>query len=215
MVSMYKKDKLRLLVGMVEQVRFEDADNGARTAVVRLKDKNADRVDIYFKNDLSSPENPKKLADRVELAKVEAGKWLSILVLMESDTAATATGLDFKYKGRWHFKLDEGKEANVMVGYSIRPERVKSDLFKISMAEDIYNKDTKASEPKWYRISFFDDDKSLLSKKAETLLAVEGKKSVLCAIRCSAIKDTEVDGKVYHNMTGYRVETMVSAEAAA
>ena len=33
MVSMYKKDKLRLLVGMVEQVRFEDSER-IRTMIV-------------------------------------------------------------------------------------------------------------------------------------------------------------------------------------
>ena len=210
MITMYSKDNLRLIVGRVcQDVRFDDKD-GSKIAVVRLEDRNGDKVDVYFKNDPSATN--KMLADRIEKAKVAEGKWLSMLVLMKDTDAATATGLDFKYSGIWHFKNTEGKETNIMVGYSTRPERLKDDLFRVSMAEDIYN--DGATETRWFSVSFFDDERTLHSKIAERQLAVEGRKSVPCAIRCSAIKEKESNGNTYYNLTGYKVEAMYTAEAA-
>ena len=219
MINLYKKDKLQLLVGRVESVRFTEKD-GEQLAIVRLVDRTDDKVDIYFRNDMSAPENPKKMADRIEKAKVDTGKWLSVLVLMD-EGSSNASGLDFKYKGLWTF--DQGKDEagndkpklNVAVGYSARPTRVSNDLFRVSMAEEIYNRDTKKEETRWYSIAFFDDDKSLMAKTAEKLLSVQGRKSVPCAIRCSSVRETEKDGTTFYNLTGYRVERMMDIETAA
>lgn len=223
MVNLYKKDNLQVLVGRVDQdVRYTEKD-GARLAIVRLADRKGDKVDIFFKNDMSTPENPKKLADRVEKAKVEAGKWLSVLVLME-DGSSTASGLDFKYQGIWSF--DQGKDeqgndkprANIAVGYAASPTRVNEGLFRISMAERTYDKETKTEGTRWYSIAFFDDDRDLTAKKAEKLLSVPGRKSVPCAIRCSGVretvKQTEKGEKTFFDLTGYRIESMMDKEAA-
>ena len=217
MINMYKKDNLQVLVGRVDQVRFEEKDD-TRQAVVRLVDRKGDKVDVYFKNDLSSPENPKKLADRIEKAKVEAGKWLTMLVLME-DKSTYATGLDFKYQGIWTFdqdKDDNGKpKVNIAVGYATSPTRVNENLFRVSMAERTYDKETKEEGTRWYSIAFFDDDRDLTAKKAENLLGVKDRKSTLCAIRCSAVREVESDnGNTYYNLTGYRIESMIDKEAA-
>ena len=208
MITLYQKDNLRLLVGKVAQEpRFTDRD-GSRVATVRIEDRNGDKVDIYFKND---PSAGKYLADRVEKAKISADKWLSVLVAMKDDNSATATGIEFKYAGVWTFKGDENKETNIMVGYSIRPERSREDIFKVSMAADIYN--GGKTETRWYGISFFDDEKTLFSKIAEKALSIEGRKSVPCAIRCSKLKTSEKDGRTYFNLVGYRVEPMYSQQA--
>ena len=214
MITMYRKDNLRVLVGRVDQVKFAEKD-GERLAIVRLSDRKGDKVDIFFKNDMSTPENPRKMADRIEKAKVDAGKWLSILVLME-DGSPTASGLDFKYQGLWSF--DEGKDdqgadkprATVAVGYSTSPSRVSEDFFRVSMAEKIYDKETKTEDTRWYSIGFFDDDKDLTAKKAEKLLSLQGdQKSIPCAIRCSAVREKEKDGKIFFNLTGYQIERMM------
>jgi len=220
MVTLYKKDEKRVLVGMVEQVRYTEK-NGERLAIVRLADRNGDKVDIFFKNDLSAPENPKKLADRIEKAKVEAGKWLAFLVFMKNDDDATATGVDFKYAGVWSFDQGqdaEGKDrprATVIVGYSARPTRVKDGVFRVSMAEETYDSATQTKGTKWYSIVFFDDDRELLAKKTEKLLTVSGRKSVPCAIRCSAVREVVKEDRTFYDLTGYHVETMYSAEAAS
>lgn len=209
MITLYQKDNLRLLVGKVAlEPNFSDRD-GNRVAKVRLEDRNGDKVDIYFKND---PSAGKMLADRVERAKIAAGKWISVLVSMKEDNSASATGIEFKYAGLWNFKGDEDKETNIIVGHSIRPERAKPELFKVSMAADIY--EGGANQTRWYGISFFDDEKTLFSKVAERVLAVEGRKSVPCAIRCSKLKTSESNGKTYYNLVGYRVEPMYSQQAA-
>lgn len=209
MITLYQKDNLRLLVGKVAlEPNFSDRD-GTRVAQVRLEDRNGDKVDIYFKND---PSAGKMLADRVERAKIAAGKWLSVLVSMKEDNSATATGIEFKYAGLWNFKGEEDKETNIIVGHSIRPERAKPELFKVSMAADIY--EGGANQTRWYGISFFDDEKTLFSKVAERVLSVEGRKSVPCAIRCSKLKTSESNGKTYYNLVGYRVEPMYSQQAA-
>jgi len=219
MVTIYKKDDKRVLVGMVEQVRYAEK-NGERLAIVRLTDRNDDKIDIFFKNDLSAPENPKKLADRVEKAKVEAGKWLAVLVFMKSDDAATATGVDFKYTGVWSFDQGQDAEGNdrpratVIAGYSTSPTRVNEGLFRVSMAEKTYDSATQTEGTKWYSIAFFDDDRELLAKKTEKLLTAPGRKSVPCAIRCSAVRETTKGNRTYYNLTGYHVETMYSSEAA-
>lgn len=208
MITMYQKESLHLLVGRVAQeVRFDDRD-GTRVAVVRLEDRNGDKVDIFFKNDPSA--SNKMLADRIEKAKVAEGRWLSVLVLMKESNSPNATGLDFKYAGIWKFEKD-GKETNIMVGHSFRPERPKANLFKVSMAAEHY-KDGQ-SETRWYGISFFDDEKALYSKIAEQALNIEGKKSVPCAIRCSAVKENESNGKTYFNLVGYKIEPMYSQAA--
>ncbi|MDR0287807.1 MAG: hypothetical protein LBI03_08935 [Clostridiales bacterium] len=220
MINLYEKDSMKLLVGRVDQdVRFTEKD-GERMAIVRLVDRLGDKVDIFFKNDMSTPENPKKLADRIENAKVEAGKWLSILVLMETGSP-TASGLDFKYQGLWTFsqgKDEQGNEKpklNIIVGYSASPTRVSEDMFRVSMAEKIYDKETKKEDTRWYSIGFFDDDKDLTAKKAEKLLSLQGEqKSIPCAIRCSSVREKEKDGKVFYNLTGYRIERMMDNETA-
>lgn len=210
MITLYQKDNLRLLVGKVSlEPTYSDRD-GNRVAKVRLEDRNGDKVDIYFKND---PSANKLLADRVEKAKVTAGKWLSVLVSMKEDNSPSATGIEFKYGGLWTFKGEEDKETNIIVGHSIRPERANTELFKVSMAADVYS--GGANETRWYGISFFDDDKTLFSKVAEKALSIEGRKSVPCAIRCSKLKTTESNGKTYYNLVGYRVEPMYSQQAAA
>lgn len=209
MITLYQKDHLRLLVGkVVQEPRYTDYD-GSRVAIVRFEDRNGDKVDIYFKND---PSAGKLLADRVEKAKIAANKWLSVLVAMKEDNSVTATGIEFKYAGLWTFKGEEDKEINIMVGYSIRPERFRSDLFKVSMAADIYEGGNK--ETRWYSISFFDDEKILFSKIAEKKLSIEGKKSVPCAIRCSKLHTTVKKGRTYFNLVGYRVEPMYMETAA-
>ncbi|MDR0287287.1 MAG: hypothetical protein LBI03_06250 [Clostridiales bacterium] len=217
MINLYKKDKLQVLVGRVESVNF--IENGDRTAVVRLVDRTGDKVDIYFKNDKSTPENPKMLADRIESAKVSEGKWLTVKVMMD-DKATKATGLEFKYHGLWTFdqsKDEEGSEkpkVNIAVGYSAKPKRVNDDLFKVSMAEKVYDKTTEQEDTRWFSISFFNDEKELMAKMAENMLSLSGEqKSVPCAIRCSSLKEKEKDGKTYYNLTGYRIELMVDNEA--
>jgi len=224
MKELYRKDNLRLLVGCVAQdVRFTEK-NGERMAVVRLADSDGDKVDVFFKNDMSVPERPKKMADRIENAKVGKDKWLSVLVKME-DGAPTASGLNFKYDGIWTF--DQGKnengedrpKANVIVGYSTRPERVSESLFRVSMAERTYDRDTKTKGTRWYSIAFFDDEKNLNAKNAEKLLSLpEGQNSILCAIRCSSVRENVVETKegekTFYNLTGYQIERMLSDEAA-
>ena len=219
MITMYKKDNLRVLVGRVDQdVRFTEK-NGERMAIVRLTDRTGDKVDIFFKNDMSAPENPKKLADRVEKAKVEAGKWLSVLVIME-ENSPTASGLDFKYQGIWTFNQGQDEhgndkpQVNIAVGYSTSPTRVSEDIFRVSMAERTYDRETAQEGTKWYSIAFFNDDKDLNAKKAENLLSLQGHKSVPCAIRCSSVRETEKGGKTYYNLTGYRIERMMNNEVA-
>jgi hypothetical protein len=184
-------------------------------------------VDIFFKNDTSSPEMPRKLADRVEKAKVDTGKWLSMLVIME-DEAPTASGLDFKYQGIWSFANGQDENGNdkpkttIAVGYATSPTRVNAELFRVSMAERTYDRETKEEGTKWYSIAFFDDDRDLTAKKAERLLSVPGQKSVLCAIRCSGVRETEKETKTgkqtFYDLTGYRIECMTEkaeAEPAA
>ena len=220
MISLYKDGNKKLLIGRVDQdVKFIDKD-GVRMAIVQLKDRNGDQVDIFFKNDLSNPENPRKLADRIEKAQVGAGKWLSVLVLMEDDSP-TASGLGFKYKGIWTF--DQGQDengedkpkVNIAVGYATSPTKVKDGIFRVSMAERTYDKETKTEGTRWYSIAFFDDDRDLTAKRAEKLLSVtDTQKSVLCAIRCSSVREVEKDGNVYNNLTGYRIECMSDLETA-
>ena len=220
MITLYKKDNLRLLIGRVDQdVKFTEK-NGERLAIVRLADRKGDKVDIFFKNDMSAPENPRKMADRIEKAKVEPGKWLSILVLME-DGSPTASGLDFRYQGIWTF--DQGQDengedkpkVNIAVGYATSPTKVKDGIFRVSMAERTYDKETETEGTRWYSIAFFDDDRDLTAKRAEKLLSVtDTQKSVLCAIRCSSIREVEKDGNVYNNLTGYRIECMSDLETA-
>lgn len=211
MITLYKKDSMRLLVGkVVQDPRFDDKD-GSRVAIVRLEDRCGEKVDIHFKNDPSA--NNKMLADRVEKAKIAEGKWLSVLVLMRDAKDATATGLDFKFVGLWTFKEEEEKEINIMVGHSIRPERARSDLFRVTMAAEHY--ESGKTETRWFGISFFDDERALYSKMAEKVLAIEGRKSVPCAIRCSKLKTNTSNDKTYYNLVGYRVEPMYLQEQAA
>jgi len=220
MVTLYQKNNMRLLVGRVgKDVTFTEKD-GERLAIVRLVDRIGDKVDIFFKNDTSHPEHLKKHADRVEKAKVEAGKWLAVLVLMDEKNSSSATGLDFKYQGIWTF--DQGTDdlgvnkppVTIAVGYAASPKRISQDLFRVSMAERTYDRDTGEVGERWYSISFFDDDRNLNAKKAETLLSVPGRKSVPCAIRCSPVRVNVKDEKTFYNLTGYQIETMMDKPAA-
>jgi hypothetical protein len=63
-------------------------------------------------------------------------------------------------------------------------------------------------------VGHVDQDVRFTEKDGERLLSVPGKKSVLCAIRCSGVRETEKNGKIYLDLTGYRIECMTDKAEA-
>lgn len=205
-----KIDNVKVAVGtVVEAPRFFEKD-GVKRAEVKIKDWRNEILSIFFNNKAGGAP-AKQLADRIEKVHLKEGSYIACLCLKAPDQKS-ATGIGFQFSGIFtdlvEYKED-GTESivTVIVGLGCNPKKVKDGMYSISIP--VKNKDGATD---WYSISFYDNEKAKNAETAEKLF--KGEKRT-CAVRCGAIKTKEVDGRVFNNLTGYRIEVAPSAPKEA
>ena len=189
----------KVAVGTVTKINTITKD-GVEKTVVTLEDWNKEQLSIWFNNKPGEAAN-KQMSDRVVKAKVKENTFLACLVLKNEDQK-DATGLGFQYKGIITVTdyTSDGNESeiNVIIGPGCRPREIKEGIYSISMPVG-----NKEGDTDWYSVSFFDSDKNNLATNAKKLFNGERR---YCAVRCGKVKENEVNGNVYKNLTGYYLQ---------
>lgn len=202
MRAIYQQDNLFLYAGVVTKDVRIVTKNDVTFAVVALKDRNEDTIDIFFKNS-----EDKRLADRIKKAKVQTGSYISVLTVGEKD-AKTATGLDFKYSGIWKFKGQDGKKNSTVIhGMACSGREVDKNTFSVSVP--IKYVENGEESTRWYEITFYnsDDGEYRNADIAKKLLS----EKTTCCIRGGEVKEKTVKGKdgkmkTYYNIIGFGID---------
>lgn len=211
-----QKGNMKLYVGVVEGEPQRWERDGKVAMIVTLKDYQGERIKIFFRNDEAGSPKVKMLADRVVNAKVHDGIFMTALATCSDPEEKTATGLDFKYRGRWTFTGDDGLVTTVLAGYATRPRKRKEGMFSFTIpVDEVRNGE---SYTMWCDVTFFDADRNGndtgRAKKAEMLVDPpkygnkddsEKKNNPFVVVTGGAVKESLFNDKPTYSMIGWSI----------